>query len=264
MSNRSFSCMCHQALVCFGAMLMVFGFAAAAAHAEEPPSSAQKSEPEDTAKTNVVSEPTLGSLYTKARNASVLSESELSSGRGLPSAVSSVPGVFLQETNVGAGSPLFRGRVGIENAVRVDGLRYGNASFRTGPNQYLNVLDSQSFEAGMAVLGAGGTQFGVGATGGALLLRTFQGRDSSWGRVIGTGRTGDRALGLSAVGGVGGDAGYGFIGASLLNAGELRQAGESVAAGTGYRRSGGHFGAGVNLGDTETLIPSPQKNSVES
>ncbi len=92
---------------------------------------------------------------------------------GLLWSASGLPGVSFQQTNVGAGSPLIRGRVGIENGLRIDGLRYGNQAFRTGPNQYLNVLMGSSFSSMSVLVGPSGTAYGGGATGGVVRLRTL-------------------------------------------------------------------------------------------
>jgi hemoglobin/transferrin/lactoferrin receptor protein len=226
------------------------GSAESFAQEEQQAKAESKPSEDDQARTIVIPLEAPEMLYVKSRNVTVLPGESFSSGEGVPSMVSEVPGVFLQKTNVGAGSPLFRGRVGIENAVRIDGLRYGNASFRTGPNQYLNVLGASAFESGMVVLGAGGTQFGGGATGGAVLLHTHRRRSGEWGNVSVTGNTGSRSLEMSALGGMGGTSGYGFVGASIMNSGELRQAGSAVAPGTDYERMGAHMGLGTLIGDT--------------
>ena len=54
------------------------------------------------------------------------------------------PGVWVQKTNHGGGSPFIRGLVGNQILVLVDGIRLNNATLRYGPNQYLATVDPVS------------------------------------------------------------------------------------------------------------------------
>lgn len=85
-----------------------------------------------------------------------------------PSAMQEATGVMVQRTNRGAGAPVMRGLIGPRNVIVVDGVRFNNATFRTGPNQYLTMLDPVSFARYEALLGPASVQYGSDAMGGVL------------------------------------------------------------------------------------------------
>lgn len=83
-------------------------------------------------------------------------------------AVAELPGVHLQATNRGAGAPVLRGLVGPQNLVAVDGIRFSNSTFRTGPNQYLALLDASHVDRIEVLLGPGSVLYGSDAMGGVV------------------------------------------------------------------------------------------------
>jgi hemoglobin/transferrin/lactoferrin receptor protein len=108
------------------------------------------------------------------RTVSVLDEDEIArrQARTTPEALEEIPGVFVQKTNHGAGSPIIRGLMGNQVLVLVDGIRLNNATFRYGPNQYLATVDVFDLERLEVVRGPGSVEFGSDAMGGVVNLLT--------------------------------------------------------------------------------------------
>jgi len=102
--------------------------------------------------------------------------------RTTPEALSASPGVWVQKTNHGGGSPFVRGLSGNQVLVLVDGIRLNNSTFRYGPNQYLATIDPTSLERIEVVRGAGSVLFGSDALGGVINLVTRRPELSSAGR----------------------------------------------------------------------------------
>ena len=98
--------------------------------------------------------------------------------RTLPEALGEVPGVLVQKTSNGQGSPFIRGFTGFRNVLLIDGIRLNNSVFRDGPNQYWNTVDT---------LRGKPHRGGEGPGLGALWQRRHR-------------RSGQRALGCSRVG----------------------------------------------------------------
>ena len=88
--------------------------------------------------------------------------------RTTPQALRDVPGVMVQETSVGQGSPYIRGLTGFRNVFLVDGIRLNNSVFRDGPNQYWNTVDSFSLERLEVVKGPSSVLYGSDAIGGTV------------------------------------------------------------------------------------------------
>ncbi|MSP93600.1 MAG: TonB-dependent receptor [Myxococcales bacterium] len=88
--------------------------------------------------------------------------------QGMAEAVQEAAGVHVQQTNRGAGSLYLRGLVGPQNLLLVDGIRFSNSTFRTGPNQYLSLLDPVQTERVEVLLGPGSVLYGSDAVGGVL------------------------------------------------------------------------------------------------
>lgn len=102
--------------------------------------------------------------------------------RSTPEALLDASGVFVQKTNHGGGSPIVRGLVGNQVLVLVDGVRLNNATFRLGPNQYLNTIDPATIERIEVVRGAGSVLYGTDALGGVVhvVTRTPVTRGGGW------------------------------------------------------------------------------------
>uniref|UniRef100_UPI003593D9F4 carboxypeptidase-like regulatory domain-containing protein n=1 Tax=Persicitalea sp. TaxID=3100273 RepID=UPI003593D9F4 len=78
--------------------------------------------------------------FERPEAVTVISQRDLAQSalRSTPEVLSGQTGVFLQKTNHGGGSPFVRGLTGQQTLLLVDGIRLNNATFRSGPNQYLN------------------------------------------------------------------------------------------------------------------------------
>ncbi len=90
--------------------------------------------------------------------------------RTVPEALSEIPGIQVQKTNHGGGSPYLRGMTGNQILTLVDGIRLNNSTFRYGPNQYINTVDGMALSGMDVVLGTGSVQYGSDAIGGAMML----------------------------------------------------------------------------------------------
>ena len=88
--------------------------------------------------------------------------------RSAPEALSISPGVFVQKTNHGGGSPFVRGLTGNQTLQMIDGVRLSNASSRYGPNQYFNTIDIFSIGKLEVLRGTGSVQYGSDALGGTV------------------------------------------------------------------------------------------------
>jgi outer membrane receptor protein involved in Fe transport len=88
--------------------------------------------------------------------------------RSTPEALIITPGVFVQKTNHGGGSPFVRGLTGNQTLQMLDGIRMNNATYRFGPNQYFNTLDVFSLESIEVLRGSGSVQYGSDALGGTI------------------------------------------------------------------------------------------------
>ena len=102
-------------------------------------------------------------------NVNVIKESNKFSST-LPDALSLVPGLLMQRTNLGGGSPYLNGLTGNQILMLIDGIRMNNAVYRYGPNQYLNTVDVFSLSSVEIATGTGSVQYGSDALGGVVHL----------------------------------------------------------------------------------------------
>ena len=150
--------------------------------------------------------------------------------RSLPEALSESSGVHIQTTNRGAGSPIIRGLVGPQNLILVDGVRFNTSVFRTGPNQYLALLDPYLMDRIEVVRGPSSVLYGNGAMGGVLQVLAAEaepvGGGFVWdGKAVGRFASADLSGGGTlALSGSMGDFGF-WLGGSYEHFGTLRVGG---------------------------------------
>ncbi len=88
--------------------------------------------------------------------------------RTLPDALLYTPGVLVQKTANGHGSPFIRGFTGRQNLLLVDGVRMNNSTLRGGPVQYWNTVDVLSIDHMELIKSQGSVLYGSDAAGGTL------------------------------------------------------------------------------------------------
>lgn len=88
--------------------------------------------------------------------------------RTVPEALRYQAGVLVQKTTHGHGSPFIRGFTGRQNLLLTDGIRVNNSTYRSGPVQYWNTLDSLAVRKMELVRGPGSVLYGSDSLGGTL------------------------------------------------------------------------------------------------
>ena len=97
--------------------------------------------------------------------------------RTLPEVLGELPGVSVQKTAYGQGSPFIRGFTGFRNVLLIEGVRLNNSVFRDGPNQYWNTVDTYSIGRVEVARGPASVLYGSDAIGGVVnVLSDLSGR----------------------------------------------------------------------------------------
>lgn len=86
----------------------------------------------------------------------------------LPDTLEGATGVFVQHTAGGQGSPFIRGLTGKQITMVVNGVRFNNSAFRSGPNQYYSSIDWANVDRIEVLRGPGSVLYGSDAQGGVL------------------------------------------------------------------------------------------------
>lgn len=92
--------------------------------------------------------------------------------RTLPEALRYTPGVMIQKTAHGHGSPFIRGFTGRRNLIMIDGIRLNNSTYRGGPIQYWNTIDSLAIDHMEVIKSQGSVLYGSDAIGGTVNVMT--------------------------------------------------------------------------------------------
>ena len=99
--------------------------------------------------------------------------------RTLPQALREIPGILVQETSMGQGSPYIRGFTGFRNLMLIDGIRLNNSVFRSGPNQYWNTIDPLGIGRLEIVKSTGSVPYGPDSIGGTVQVFTRNPEDAA-------------------------------------------------------------------------------------
>lgn len=102
--------------------------------------------------------------------------------RSTPQVLRNMPGVMVQETSPGQGSPFLRGFTGFRTLFLIDGIRLNNSTFREGPNQYWSTVDPLSVARYEIVMGPSSVLYGSDAIGGTVqaITKTPYGYGPGW------------------------------------------------------------------------------------
>lgn len=164
--------------------------------------------------------------------------------RTLPEALQYTPGVLVQKTANGHGSPFIRGFTGRQNLLLMDGVRINNSTFRSGPVQYWNTVDPLSLDHFELVKSQGSVLYGSDAIGGTLNAfgKSARFRDQTAGAAYAGGMAsyefrsngqGSHQGRLEAETGIGGCFGI-MLGCSLKEFGDIKDSAVGRMRGTGY------------------------------
>ncbi len=164
--------------------------------------------------------------------------------RTLPDALRYTPGVLVQKTAYGHGSPYIRGFTGRQNLFLIDGVRFNNSTLRGGPIQAWNTVDSLSLDHFELIRSQGSVLYGSDAVGGTLNAFTKSSgfEDEAAGKVFSHGSafyeyrsngTGSHTGRIETQTGVGGVFGL-HLGISSKEFGDIRDSSVGLMRGTGY------------------------------
>ncbi len=197
-----------------------------------------------------------------AYTAKILSSEDLKNEavRTLPQAFLTTPGVLVQQTTPGHGSPFIRGFTGRQNLILQDGIRLNNSTWRSGPVQYWNTVDSLGIDRLELVKSQGSVLYGSDAIGGtvntitkgsgfrdeegsfyhgSLSYRFDTNSESHLGRV-------EQRVGEGSKWGI-------LLGASVKEFGDIRDSAIGTMRGTGYSERSYDFKFEYALSDSATL-----------
>lgn len=134
-----------------------------------------------TAERGGVDESAAAAAVTLTRGEDSLRESPLAT---VGNALSGLPSVSVQQSTAAHASPFLRSLTGQQTLMLVDGVRFNQSTFRSGPNQYLAFVDSSQLERAEVVLGPAAVNYGSDSLGGTLQLLTPVPQFSPSGRIL--------------------------------------------------------------------------------
>ena len=189
--------------------------------------------------------------------------------RSVPEALKYTPGVLVQRTGHGQGSPYIRGFTGYRNVFLVDGVRLNNSTFRSGPNQYWNTLEPFSIERLEVIKGPTSVIYGSDAVGGTVNAITkspygYSDTNNLAGRTTARYASNERSIGgrveLSPTFNSDGHQIGVLIGGSASDFGDLK-GGEDIGRqnGTSYGQYAADIKTEYFLGDSSRLVFAHQR-----
>ena len=92
--------------------------------------------------------------------------------RSVMESLAEIPGVSVQKTGSGMQSPFLRGFTGNQIVMMVDGVKMNNSTFRSGPNEYWNLISPFFFDQIEVLMGPASTLYGSDAVGGTIYVRS--------------------------------------------------------------------------------------------
>lgn len=186
--------------------------------------------------------------------------------RTLPEALREVPGVMVQKTGHGQGSPFIRGFTGFRNVLLVDGVRLNNSVFREGPNQYWATVDPFALDRLEVVKGSGSVLYGSDAIGGVVnTVSSLAGLGhSGWsGRLLYRRADAEHSDTERGEASFGGERLRARAGVSVKDYGDLEVAGLGVLPHTGYEEHDADARLEYDLSDATTLVAAHQYTTVD-
>jgi len=126
--------------------------------------------PTDAYRTVITPSHAAGSAFDSDRSVESVDEAQIGEDVAIdaPEALAKILGVTVQRTTLAAGSPILRGLIGPSNLLVIDGVRYGLSTNRTGPNQYMGLIDPTALSRIDVILGPSALLYGSDALGGVV------------------------------------------------------------------------------------------------